>query len=181
MGKVSFVYLPAYFENKRTIPAAAPRILREDGTVEVLDTVHRQTLTINRKYPKHPDFDRYEREMIGGRFEGANRSDFSDAVTLLTIERQQAYPMERLSVSNEKVAGTYRYVRYVAPGATRRGNVAEMQFFAGNQQLAGRPIGFAGEVTDRGPWARSTEIWRVSSTRPIRLVSGSDWTWASRN
>lgn len=58
MEKVSFVYLPAYFENKRTIPAAALRILREDGTVEVLDTVHRQTLTINRKYPKHPGFDR---------------------------------------------------------------------------------------------------------------------------
>lgn len=147
------VYLPAYFENKRIIPAAAPRILREDGTVEVLaiDTVHRQILTINRKYPKHPDFDRYEKEMVGGWFEGANRSDFSDAVTLLTIERQQAYPMERLSVSN--VAGAYRYVRYVAPGASRRGNVAEMQFFTGNQQLAGRPIGFAGEVTDRGPWA----------------------------
>lgn len=149
------VYLPAYFENRRTIPAAAPRILREDGTVEVLavDTVHRQTLTINRKYPKHPDFDRYEKEMVGGWFEGANRSDFSDAVTLLTIERQQAYPMERLSVSNEKAAGAYRYVRYVAPEATRRGNVAEMEFFAGNQQLAGQPIGFAGEVIDRGPWA----------------------------
>lgn len=149
------VYLPAYFENKRTIPAAAPRILREDGTVEVLtiDTVHRQTLTINRKYPKHPDFDRYEKEMIGGRFEGANRSDFSDAVTLLTIERQQAYPMERLSVSNEKAAQPYRYVRYVAPATSRRGNVAEMTFYGSGKEVSGRPIGFAGEVTDRGPRA----------------------------
>lgn len=149
------VYLPAYYMGGRVAVAASPRILHEDGAVTVLaiDTLHRQTLTINRKYPKHPHFDQYEKEMVGGRFEGANRADFSDAVTLLTIDRQQAYPMERLSISTEKATGAYRYIRYVAPVASRRGNVAEMQFFAGNQPLAGRPIGLAGEVTDRGPRA----------------------------
>lgn len=62
------VYLPAYYVDRRVAVTAAPRILREDGTVEVLaiDTIHKQTLTLNRKYPKHPDFDRYEREMVGG-------------------------------------------------------------------------------------------------------------------
>lgn len=148
------VYLPAWYKNKRTIPAAAPRILREDGTITVLaiDTVHRQTLTISRKYPKHPHFDKYEKEMIGGRFEGANQSNFSDAVTLLTIERQQAYPMERLMVSNLKVVQHYRYVRYVSPSGYW-GNVAEIEFWGSENRLDGKVLGVAGEVITRGPTA----------------------------
>lgn len=100
---ISTMGLPAYYENKQTISAAAPRVLHEDGTIEVLtiDTVHRQTLTLSRKYPKHPHFDEYEKEMIGGQFEGANRSNFSDAVTLLTIElsaRENCPPIEQFYV-----------------------------------------------------------------------------------
>lgn len=149
------VYLSAYYIAGQLAVAASPRILHHDGTTEVLtiDTLHRQTLTINRKYPKHPHFDQYEKEMVGGRFEGANRADFSDAVTLLTIARQQAYPMERLAVPTENAALPYRYVRYVAPVASRRGNVAEMKFYANGAVLTGHPIGFAGEVVDRGPRA----------------------------
>ncbi|WP_289198931.1 discoidin domain-containing protein [Bacteroides acidifaciens] len=148
------VYLPAYYENKHAISAAAPRILHEDGTIEVLtiDTVHRQTLTLNRKYPKHPHFDEYEKGMIGGRFEGANQSNFSDAVTLLTIERQQAYPMEQLMVSNLKVAQHYRYVRYVSPSGYW-GNVAEIEFWDSENRLDGKVLGVAGEVIARGPTA----------------------------
>lgn len=148
------VYLPAWYENRRAIPAAAPRILREDGTITVLtiDTIHRQTLTINRKYPKHPHFDEYEKGMIGGRFEGANQSNFSDAVTLLTIERQQAYPMERLTVFNREVAQQYRYVRYVSPSGSW-GNVAEVEFWGPENRLNGKVLGNAGKVTARGPAA----------------------------
>ncbi|MCC8062157.1 MAG: hypothetical protein LIO68_02805 [Rikenellaceae bacterium] len=123
--------------------------MHEDGTVEVLafNTVHRQPLTINRKYPKHPDFDRYEKEMIGGWFEGANRTDFSDATTLLTIVRQQACQIERLAVPTKYTTQPYRYI------STQCGNLAEVEFYSGNVPLTGKPIGFAGEVPEREPGA----------------------------
>lgn len=148
------VYLPAYYIVGQLAVAASPRILHHDGTTEVLtiDTLHRQTLTINRKYPKHPDFNRYEKEMVGGRFEGANRADFSDAVTLLTIDRQQAYPMEWLSVSTEKAALPYRYIRYVSPSGYW-GNVAEIEFLSLGNRLDGKVIGVESQSPERGPKA----------------------------
>lgn len=144
-------YLPAYYVSGQLAVAASPRILREDEAVEVLniDTVHRQTLTINRKYPKHPDFDNYEKEMIGARFEGANRANFSDAVTLLTIDRQQGYPMERRPVQDDNARRTFRYVRYISLSGYR-GNVAEIGFFDHEKQLDGKPIGIDREVPERG-------------------------------
>lgn len=136
------LYLPGYFNGGRVVPAAAPFILYEDGTVRTLtvDTARRQTLTLSRKYPKNPDFAHYERGMVGGRFEGANRGDFSDAVTLLEVTRPQAYPMEESTVA---VPGTYRYVRYVAPKGGW-GNVAEVQFRCEGRTLTGEPMGTKG-------------------------------------
>lgn len=66
--------------------------------------------------------------------------------------------MERLPVSTEKAAQEpYRYVRYVAPVASRRGNVAEMEFYGNGAALTGRPVGFAGELVDQGPRAAFDE------------------------
>lgn len=148
------VYLPAYYEFKQAVPASSPRILHEDGTIEILtvDTTHKQTLTINRKYPKHPHFDEYERGMIGGRIEAANKIDFSDAVTLLTIDKQQVWQMERLSVSSDLSNTSYRYVRYIAP-ENNTGNVAELMFYNHTAPLAGKPIGVLGDLPERGPAA----------------------------
>lgn len=138
------LYLPGYFNGGRVVPAAAPFILHENGTVRTLtaDTVRRQTLTLSRKYPKNPDFAHYERGMVGGRFEGANRADFSDAVTLLEVTKPQAYPMEESAVVT---SGTYRYVRYVAPECSS-GNVAEVQFRSEGRTLTGQPMGTRGIV-----------------------------------
>lgn len=111
--------------------------------------------------------------MIGGRFEGANRPDFKDAVTLLIIDRQQVYPLERFPLKVANTAQVYRYIRYVAPADSRKGNVAEIEFYGLNgRQLPGRPIGSMGDVTKRGPAAvfdgnlesffytpDTTEIW----------------------
>jgi len=64
--------------------------------------------------------------MVGGIFQGANASDFSDAVTLATITAQPATGvLTSLTVSN---TGVYRYVRYLSP-ANSWGNIAELNFF----------------------------------------------------
>jgi len=68
------------------------------------------------KYP-------YAYRMEGGAFQGANKSDFSDAVNLHVIE---AYEGEKVTVTLEEAKGPFRYLRYIG---TYGGNVAEIEFY----------------------------------------------------
>lgn len=64
--------------------------------------------------------------MVGGVFQGANTSDFSNAVTLFTVTAQPvAGVLTEQVISN---AAPFRYVRYLSPG-NGFGNVAEVEFW----------------------------------------------------
>jgi len=64
--------------------------------------------------------------MVGGAFQGANTPDFSDAVTLFTLN---AAPTEGvMTFRTVNSASPFRYARYLAPSAGW-GNIAELQFF----------------------------------------------------
>lgn len=64
--------------------------------------------------------------MVGGVFQGANLLDFSDAVTLFTLN---AAPTEGVMTSQAiSVTTPFRYGRYLAPNGGY-GNIAELQFF----------------------------------------------------
>lgn len=170
------VYLPAYYQNQAVTPASDPVILEENGDIRTLtpDTINKQTLTLGRKYPKHPHFDQYEKEMLGGRFEVANRSDFKDAKTIFTITRQQKYPMERFDLSASP--GKYRYVRYIARDSIV-GNVAEMKFYSGDVVCKGSPIGVKGDTPERGPKALfddNMESFYYSSKNTFPVWAGLD-------
>lgn len=79
----------------------------------------------------------FEQRMIGGIFQGANKEDFSDAVTLFTITTLPGSgTLTTVGVDN---TSGFRYVRYLSPEGSN-GNVAEVQFF-------GTP---AGEEDDKG-------------------------------
>jgi hypothetical protein len=87
-------------------------------------------------------FTGYARQMTGNRFEGANRPDFSDAVTLAQIKDSVASHMQKLHVTDTR---KYRYVRYVDEKGFRA-MVGELAFFDENgRKIAGHPIG----ATDR--------------------------------
>ncbi len=64
--------------------------------------------------------------MVGGLFQGANAADFSDAVTLFTLN---GGPTEGL-MTTQAVSSTtpFRYARYLAPSGGY-GNIAELRFF----------------------------------------------------
>lgn len=80
----------------------------------------------------------YARQMTGNRFEGANRPDFSDAVTLAQIKDSVASHMQKLHVTDTR---KYRYVRYVDEKGFRA-MVGELAFFDENgRKIAGHPIG----------------------------------------
>jgi hypothetical protein len=81
------LYLPAYYTNTGIIKGGGnPFIIKNDSTIEEIilnkDTV--QTLVLKRKYPwKGGGLDD---RMNEGKFQCANKSDFSDAVTLYTFK-----------------------------------------------------------------------------------------------
>jgi hypothetical protein len=68
----------------------------------------------------------FESRMVGGLFQGANRLDFSDAVTLSTVAVQPATGVFTQGFTTNTSA--FRYVRYLSPNGGW-GNVAELQFF----------------------------------------------------
>ena len=68
----------------------------------------------------------FESRMTNGVFQGANRPDFSDAVTLFTVTTQPATGVFSTATINNPSA--FRYVRYLSP-AGGFCNVAELQIY----------------------------------------------------
>jgi endoglucanase len=68
----------------------------------------------------------FESRMVGGVFQGANQSNFSDAIALFTLATQPSSgAFTTVNVTN---ATAFRYVRYFAPDGGY-GNVAELEFY----------------------------------------------------
>lgn len=133
------LYLPVYYADCRQTPAGYPFYLDESGNIRYFeaDSSYRETVLYERgAYYNHIITDR----MIQGRFEGANRRDFSDAQTLHVITA----PMPSFNEVEPERLAAYRYVRYVSP---LQGfcNVAEIEFYDVNGSvLKGMPIGTPG-------------------------------------
>lgn len=68
----------------------------------------------------------YASRVVGGKFQGANAADFSDAVDLFTVASSPA----TATLTTQEIAnsGTFRYVRYLSP-ANGSCNVAELEFY----------------------------------------------------
>ena len=82
------------------------------GTVKTITTI------------KYAPRSGYESRMAGGYFQVSNTADFSIATTIYTIAAAPTAGV--LTTQSISVAGTWRYIRYVAP-ADSWGNIAEME------------------------------------------------------
>ena len=139
LGK-GIVLLPAYYIDGKVVPAKPPFILTHEGEIKPFtpDTVQKRTVVLRQKMRIPYRFIGFAQQLVGNRFEGANRPDFSDAATLAEIKDSVHSHMQTLSVNNPK---KYRYVRYV----DSRGNrtmIGELAFFGENgNKISGTPIG----------------------------------------
>ena len=141
MGK-NIVYLPSYFdEYRRTVACNYPFILTQAGDINWLipDTSKYQTLTLLRK---HPLLLLQKNHMKGGKFQGSNLPDFSDAVTLYSIPENPELYFQEVFLEQ---SGKYRYYRYLAP-ENGSCDIAELEFYGGSNgetrmvgEIAGTP------------------------------------------
>lgn len=125
----NILYLVMYYDKGNYYPASDPFILQKDGIIKYIRLVMNkpQEMVLMRKYPSFTANINNAKELIGGRIQGANKSDFSDSVNLYIINSLPV-KFEQVTINNSR---KFRYVRYVA-GKLKKTNLAELEFFGIN-------------------------------------------------
>ena len=125
MGK-EVVYLPVYYHWNGIQPAAEPFILTKEGEIKKLIPDHskKQTLILTRKYRQGKVHQKGEL-LLGGRFQVANKADFSDSLTVFVV---YDVPEIRYNPVNVSLNKPYRYFRFLAPEDSR-GDISEIEIY----------------------------------------------------
>jgi len=112
MGK-EVAYLPAYFDQWGITPAADPFILTKAGEMKKLIPNHykTETLILKRKY-KPGNVPEKGKLLVNGRFQVANKADFSDSLTVFEIKDIPEILYNSVNIALKK---PYRYFRFLSP------------------------------------------------------------------
>jgi hypothetical protein len=140
----NILYLPVYYENNKQTPVNYPFTVNNDNEVHIFrsDTSKRMQFTISKIFSNE---DKYKERMVNGVFEGANRSDFSDAKVLHVVQKTSGEYFSSATIHN---SASYRYVRYVS-SKNSHCHVAEIIFYDGQgKKLRGKPTGTPGSYYD---------------------------------
>lgn len=124
MGK-EIVYMPVYYTKEGIKPMSHPFLLNHEGKVQWLnaDTIHTQTICLNRKYPTSMAAFFAGERMIGGKLQVSNYEDFRDSLTLYQI------PDWCSSGKFTNIPDSaWRYWRYLSPEVGLC-NISELAFF----------------------------------------------------
>ncbi len=138
----SVVYLPLRISNGVRQVLSEPILVSGGGAAKVFKTdgVSTETVRLYRKYPLCSYMTDLWGYMKGGRFEVADKADFSDAMLLDSISAMP-HGVTSLAVDSKK---KFRYVRYKTSPRSRM-PMAELYFYAEAEggteyKLAGTPI-----------------------------------------
>ena len=132
--------LPGYYSDQNFMPSADPIIIDSLGKISKIipDLNKKQTLVLNRKY-QNSLLNEYGREVVGGKFQVSNDSDFVHVVDLYTIKQE---PEASYQIVNIKQSKRYKYFRYTASRRSRC-NMAEIELYEpkSNSKLVGKITG----------------------------------------
>ncbi len=119
----NIVYLPVYYKGLELTAGSSPFILHPNGSIEYLiaDTLHLQTLRLNRKCPIDNRKIQWT-SLRGGYFEASNRADFQNSTIIYRTDR--LYPGTTVIPVDTTVA--FRYWRYYLEGYHQ---MAEIGFY----------------------------------------------------
>jgi len=135
----SGLYLPVYYHNGIQTPAGYP-FKFQSNTASFFQPCSSNTCSLKSIAPTNSE---WLHHMRGAKFEVANRSDFSDARTVYTIET----PGLGFCTVPVKLKSSYRYIRYITP-IDKRCHVSILEFYdENNEKLEGTAIGTPGVNT----------------------------------
>ncbi len=106
---VNVLYMAGYFKNNTVIPAGEPFILTDNGDIRFLSaatTEEKEKVTLYSKVPLKTNVLRSMAHMVGSNFQLANSPDFSDAVTVHSVNKIPYYE-HTIDVDTSTL---YRYV-----------------------------------------------------------------------
>jgi hypothetical protein len=170
------VYLPALIDETGMVPLSDPFLLKKDGTIHFFmpDKTNMRTVKLTRKFPPKAKLFSNSIRMIGGKFQGANKSDFSDAVDLFIIKNEPGEYYNDIQVHENR---QFRYVRYFSH-LNSYGNIAELEFYEnlmGKKPMKGKIIG------TKGSWGNNPyeTIKAVFDNNPLTFFNASqpDSAW----
>ncbi|WP_298487566.1 transglutaminase domain-containing protein [uncultured Maribacter sp.] len=129
---VGVTYLLAYYKKGNYTPINAPFILTDKDELQHLTPVDSfQDIRLERKFPLREKMKRMLWPLKNGIFQGANKSDFSDAQNIYEIDEKEVIkPFYVIKEIDREKA--YRYVRFIPKIKTE---IAELSFFSFNKIL----------------------------------------------
>lgn len=138
-------YLPVFYKTQTDYSAFNdPFFIDSLGEVNYLTANFdlKRSIIIKRKYPNRVVTSWHHKRILGGVFQAANRSDFSDAVTIGVIDSSMLEPIyQNISVNNQC---EFKYLRYKGPSGGYC-NMSEILFLnAKGDTLSGEWSGTSG-------------------------------------
>jgi hypothetical protein len=120
------VYLPTVYENGEYVPVEYPFSIDSLNQVKRLIPLpaKKQNVRLIRKYHLFAYTAGHSVNLLGGRFEGSNSPNFSNAQLLYEIDYYPFYMNQKVINCNK----SFRYLRY-APPMGSVGNIAEVEFY----------------------------------------------------
>jgi len=149
MGK-DVACLPVYYDREGIQPAAEPFLLTKEGEIKKLIPDHSktQTLILTRKYkpgivPKKGEL------LLGGKFQVANKEDFSDSLTVFVVND---IPEIRYNSVDLNLNKPYRYFRFVSLPHLMGGEISEIEVYQKESglKLSGKVLG--NRISARSGW-----------------------------
>lgn len=119
------------------------------------------------KYAPRPGQELYQTRMLGGRFEGSDKPDFSGPPHVLLTVNELA-PVRNLTGQNVEAAEPFRYVRYRSP-ANGSCNIAEIEFWGKDPGIA-----TSTPMSAKPPTSRNATTAPVALIPSVRAILGND-------
>lgn len=137
-------YIAGYYQKDQFKASSCPFIVKKNGKTDYLkpDYEQRQKMILTRKHSTPKWWFWYKKRTLNGKFQGANRIDFKDSVTLHTITHEATMNSYTVDIQESK---RFKYLRYLS-GIDGCCNMAEVRFYTdnSNKPVEGVVIGTEG-------------------------------------
>ena len=140
---INNMYIALGYDGRTLSPISDPFVLDKDGSVRFITGTQEstRTLTLRRKYYSSYNVVTQRDKILGGQIQYADKEDFSDCHTVLTIDSVTIPDKMMIEVD-----GPHKYWRYLGADGTS-GSIAELTFFDKDTvRIEGTPMCSSGDL-----------------------------------